>query len=284
MPDKIKSPILILIVLIVLSLTAAGGVFFFLQKEKAKNVAMQEEMDDILTRLRVTENKLDTSNKSIIEISGQLDQAQGKIATLTSDLEQERASKDQALAQADQMRMALEQQKSLKAELDRKLSDAQKQALKLESQLKSLQDEKGELEAKVKSFQEQSGQGVELGKIIVGTEVVASAKQVAAPVAVKKGKPKPKQEVKDEVKDVPAAANLEGKILVVNKDYNFAVLDLGTKEGVNIGDVFSVYRKNKYLGDVKVEKVHDSMSAAGFASADMNTKVVEGDKVVRKAK
>jgi hypothetical protein len=76
----------------------------------------------------------------------------------------------------------------------------------------------------------------------------------------------------------------EGKVLVVNNDYNFIVINLGNKEGVEIGQLFSVYRGNKYIGDVKVEKVHDSMSAAGFVTPDIKDKVNEGDKVVRKNK
>ena len=83
---------------------------------------------------------------------------------------------------------------------------------------------------------------------------------------------------------VSAARSLDGKVLVVNKDYNFLVVNLGAKEGVNVGDVFSVYHNNKYAGDVKVEKVHDAMSAAGFTSADMANKVSEGDRVIPKTK
>jgi hypothetical protein len=73
-------------------------------------------------------------------------------------------------------------------------------------------------------------------------------------------------------------------VLVVNKDYNFAVINLGSKDGVALGNEFAVYRNNKFIGDMKVEKVHDAMSAAGFSSGDMKDKVSEGDKVVQKAK
>ncbi len=274
MPEKIKSPILILIVLIVVSLSAAGGVFFFLQKEKAKNVALQEELDDVLTRLRVTENKLDASAKSVSDLTVKLDQAQGQVSALTSELEKERADKNEALARAEQMRMALEEQKSLRVNLEQKLTEAKKESEKLQSQVKGLQDEKSGLEAKIKAS-ETAGQGVELGKIVVSPETETAKPSVAAV--------KPKKAAQGKVETPKPAAALEGKILVVNKDYNFVVLGLGTKEGVNVGDLFSVYHKNKYIGDVSVEKVHESMSAAGFQSPDMNTKVTEGDKVVRKS-
>jgi hypothetical protein len=71
---------------------------------------------------------------------------------------------------------------------------------------------------------------------------------------------------------------------VINNDYNFAVINLGSKDGIDIGAVFSVYHDNKYIGDVKVEKVHDSMSAVAFVSAEMKSSVYEGDPVVRKTR
>jgi hypothetical protein len=51
-----------------------------------------------------------------------------------------------------------------------------------------------------------------------------------------------------------------------------------------VGDIFSIYHNNKDIGEVKVEKVHDSMAAAGFSASDIKDKVSEGDKVVQKVK
>ena len=73
-------------------------------------------------------------------------------------------------------------------------------------------------------------------------------------------------------------------MLVVNKDYNFAVINVGSKDGVRVGATFSVYHDAEYLGDVKIEKVHDSMAAAGFVTAALKNKIGEGDKVVQKKK
>lgn len=89
-----------------------------------------------------------------------------------------------------------------------------------------------------------------------------------------------KTEVK---KDVQASASkeIEGMVLVINKEYNFVVINLGSNEGIKIDDKFSVYHAGKYVGDVKVEKVHISVSAAGFVSDDLRDKVNEGDKVIQ---
>lgn len=282
MADKPKSPILVLIVLIVVSLALVGGTFFILQKEKAKNVALQEEMEDIKTRLKVTESKLDESKKTIVDLGAKLEQAENQIATLTADLAQEKTSKEEALVKIEQIRVDLDQQKGLRQDLEKKVNQAQKDSEKAQAQLKDLQDKKNELEVKVKDLEEKARQaetqGVELGKIVVSPEGGAPVQKPAKPA-------KPAKPEKEKPTQRPApSSELEGKILVINKDYSFAVINLGSKDGVDIGNVFSVYHSNQYLGDVKVEKVHDSMAAAGFVSADLKSKVNEGDKVVRKTK
>lgn len=91
----------------------------------------------------------------------------------------------------------------------------------------------------------------------------------------------PKAEAKKTV-PAPVSKELEGMVLVINKEYNFAVINLGSNEGVELSDSFSIYHAGKYVGDVKVEKVHNSVSAAGFVADDIKDKVNEGDKVIRK--
>jgi hypothetical protein len=120
--------------------------------------------------------------------------------------------------------------------------------------LKELESTKKAFEEKVKSLEEKV-QNVELGKIVVSPDQKGAEAQPAA------------------------AVKLEGKISVVNKEYNFAVINLGNKDGVNVGDVFSVIHNNKNAGDLKVEKVHDNMSAAGFVTPDLKDIIAEGDRV-----
>jgi hypothetical protein len=124
------------------------------------------------------------------------------------------------------------------------------------------------LESKIKELEAKK---VELGNIVVSPEPKTTKSKATQPKAEKKELSAPAQ-------------GAQGKVLVVNKDYNFAVINLGSKDNVNLDDVFSIYHNDKYVGDIKVEKVHDSMSAAGFLSPDIKDKVNEGDKVVQKVK
>jgi len=135
-----------------------------------------------------------------------------------------------------------------------------------------LDSEKQELQIKVKDLEAKT-QSIELGNVVVSPEP-----------AVKATKTKKQNITKaPATKKVQPPKILEGKVLVVNKDYDFVVVNLGGKDGVRAGQIFSVYHGTKYLGDVKVEKVHDSMAAANF-SVSLKEKISEGDKVVQKVK
>lgn len=52
-----------------------------------------------------------------------------------------------------------------------------------------------------------------------------------------------------------------GKILEVNSEYNFVIINLGKENGIKKGMVFMVYREKKLLGKVEVEEVFGDMSS-----------------------
>lgn len=58
-----------------------------------------------------------------------------------------------------------------------------------------------------------------------------------------------------------AAADYTGKILAVNKENNFVVIDLGEDAGIKVGDTFQVYSGNERIGTVEVIKTSKSVAA-----------------------
>jgi len=54
----------------------------------------------------------------------------------------------------------------------------------------------------------------------------------------------------------------QGRIVKVNDDYKFVVIDLGWEDGVKVGMSFTVYRGDKKIGRVEVIEAHKSVSAA----------------------
>jgi len=280
MLDKSKTPILVLIVLILFSLFLAGGVFYLLQKEKVKTIALETQLGEVKATQKATETKLTESKKLISDLELKLADAQNQIDTLSRSLEQEKAYRQEASAKLAQLSAELEEQKKSRSELEGKLSQAQDDVKTLQSQLKTLDTKKQDLETKLKDLegqlQEVQNRNIELGKVVVTPDVPAyETVGPQGPVAVA---------APEAVEETSAPSGSEGSVLVVNKEYGFAVISLGLRDGIRVGDVFSIYHNNKYTGDVKVDKVHDAMSAAGFLSPEMKDKVSEGDKVIAKTR
>ncbi|MDP2831441.1 MAG: hypothetical protein Q8O02_04265 [Candidatus Omnitrophota bacterium] len=68
-----------------------------------------------------------------------------------------------------------------------------------------------------------------------------------------------------------------GKILAVNLESNFVVIDLGSSSGVKIGDVFNVYRNARFIGAIGVIQIRASISACDIKK--MNIPFKTGDYV-----
>ena len=270
---------IILIVLIVISLALAGGTFYLFQKERGENQKLSTEMQDLKLSIEKTKVDLANSRKEISALELRLKDAQSQIETMGNDLQLEKASKQDALKQIDKLTVDLDQQKSSRAVLETKLNQAQDDLKKTQVRLKDLEARKSDLELKVSELETKSQDlqtkmnEIELGKIVVNPEPTPMPQQPQA----KQGKVKPGK------KQDPAKGP-EGKILVINRDYNFVVINVGSRDGVAVGNVFGVYHGNKYLGDIKVEKIHDSMAAAGFLVPDLKDRVSETDRIVFKSK
>jgi hypothetical protein len=61
---------------------------------------------------------------------------------------------------------------------------------------------------------------------------------------------------------VHTGKRFSGSILVVNRRYDFVVIDLGREHGMETDVVLILHRGSKFLGKVMVEKVYARMSAA----------------------
>ncbi|MFA4889354.1 MAG: hypothetical protein WC628_07275 [Candidatus Omnitrophota bacterium] len=275
-----KAPIIALIALIIISLALAGGGFFLFQKERARAANLEEQVKQISEKQKIAEEDLRKSRGMISELQVKLQGSAAKIDDLTASLDKEKTERLNLAAKQEQLKADLEQQKALRLELEKKFAQAQDEGRKTQNSLKELEAQKKELEQKLKGLEENQPEGVELGNIVVTPELSAAKPgEKAVQPGEKQVSPK---SGKTQAVSIPAA--LEGKVLVVNKEYNFAVINLGSKNGIDVDDSFLVYRNNKYLGEIKVEKIHDAMAAAGFVTKDLKDKLSEGDKVVQKGK
>jgi chromosome segregation ATPase len=269
---KNKIPLIILAILVLSALALAGAGFYLLQQERAKTASLEQELAGLNTKLSITVQQVEDYKKMLTRLESNLQQAKSEINTLTADLAGEKNAKLEAIASIEQLKVDLKQQNQLRLGIEDQVAKLQSEMQKAQTQLGELQAKRVELEDQIKAMQVKATESVQLGEIVVTPESGQKPEQEkTGPLAIKK-----------EAKSV--AEGKEGKILVVNKEYNFVVINLGAKDDINIGDEFVIYHNNKNIGSVSVEKVQEAMSAAGFSPGLVKNKVSEGDKVVQKIK
>ncbi len=78
---------------------------------------------------------------------------------------------------------------------------------------------------------------------------------------------------------VKAAPVLVAKVLMVNKEQAFIVVDLGREDNLRIGDTLSVYRSGEFIGRAEVERVQEKVSAAAILPQWQDVEFEENDEV-----
>lgn len=273
----------VLIVLIIISLASAAGIFYLYQKEYAQNVKLQGQIVELENRQRLTTTQLEASKKIATELELKLQEARIRMDTLAGELEAEKAAHVATSSKVEQFKNDLSKQQSLREDLETRLNQVQEDSKQIKEQIKIMQKQKIVLEEKIKNL-EVGAANVELGKVVVNPESPASAAAQAPKVADEKIIMPQDKPLKGAKKAQPVLAKgQEGKIMIVNKEFNFVVINLGSKDKVNLGDEFVVSRAGKPIGDLKVEKVHEFMSAAGFAG-ELKDLIKENDLVTQKIK
>jgi len=260
-------------------------------KIDALTVTLQEEKD---ARQKATDEGA--------RIKMELDQQK----TLKSDLEKRLGQAEEGLKQSQGLLTELEAKKT---ELETKLRELEAKSRELEEKVKGIElgtivvapeakqektnkkksaaELKQEKEAKkqaelAKKAEEKAKKDAEKARKEADKLRLRAEKEEKARLAneAKKAKKTAEKEQKVVKPAASVPSNLEGSVVVVNKEYNFAVLNIGTKDGVKEGEVFAIYHDDNYIGDTRIEKVHDAMAAAGFITTDLKQKIVEGDRAV----
>ncbi len=221
-----------------------------LQQQVIENEDLQARLQDIQQAKTKVEEDLTRTRKELAESHVQLVkavEAQGALTHTVEDREQEIAHLTNNLTKAQ------EETKALSAQL----AQLQTERDTLKQQLAGLERAKGELESKALELSERPA--VELEKVRVTNE------QSQGSQAASGG-------------GVPAAAT-NGQVVVVNREYDFIVMNLGRNHGLAVGQEFQIVRDNQVLGKVKVEKVYDELSAAAILPESQKDNIREGDTV-----
>ena len=141
-------------------------------------------------------------------------------------------------------------------QLSGQLAQLQTERDTAKQQLADAEEAKGELESKVMELSNERPT-VELEKILVSGDQVRGGQTIFAGGKV----------------------STDGQVVVVNREYDFIVMNLGRNHGLAIGQEFQVFRNDEVMGRVKVEKVYDELSAAAIVQETQPDNIREGDLV-----
>jgi len=251
-------------VLAALSMAVAAVAIVLQRQEYQKRQAKERELTLAIGERDALRNQVEELQrvKSRIEedVAGarrDLAEAQGKIAQATEaqqTLSRWLEERDQHVAQLTQQ---LEQARSESRQAAAKLSELQTERETIRKQLSELQRTKGDLESKMTELSRRPT--VELEKVLV-TDARAPASKVSPAVPAARRSP-------------------DGQVVVINREYDFIVMNLGKNHGLSIGQEFQVVRGDAVLGRVKVEKVYDELSAAAILPESRKDEIHEGDAV-----
>ncbi len=258
MKVRAKIGIILLFIFLVLFLATAVFEFYCYQQEKLVVAALNKELESLRTEKSIADEELEKSEKKIDGLSVQLQGAQEKIGELNGELEKARSQGEKIHVQLEELQSQIQDQQKAKEQWAAK----QGQIDQLKAQLEKAQTSKGELKAELDKLKTER---IALGKIVVAQEQPG---QETAPSAVLSAEQK-----------LSTPFLLEGRVLVVNRKYDFVVIDLGANDRLKPDEVLRVYHRNNHIGDIRVERVQEAMSACGFLSKTVKKKIKVGNKV-----
>lgn len=238
------------LIILILFIVASAVLFIMLNKEKFEKATLQNELAEVLKEKKKLSQDIEELKliKSDLEIKLSGLEAQAKV--LSENYAEEKAQNDvvrSKLAETEKelsgIRSKIETVASEKEKLQEMLVSEKVKYGELKERVDKLVSLKDMLEDKVRDIMNR--QGIELERIVVKAE-----------------------------------GELEGRVLVVNREYNFIVVDIGSKDDIELGSTLTVFRAGRYVGEAQVEKVYDTMSAATIKKESKSGAISVDDSVV----
>jgi len=158
--------------------------------------------------------------------------------------------------------------KNENALLSRELQSLNARKASLEKKVQDLQSGKGELEHRLSEMEAMLTEGVtQIGGL---KQRIDDIKTTAKPGSSDKAEKKESVElpaivVRPQTDSAPKAGSpntsAAGKVLAVNRDNNFVIIDLGQDAGIKAGDALTVYRGDKAIAGIEAIQIRRNISA-----------------------
>ncbi len=234
---------LILILGLIASLVLAANFFIAKEQEKLKRVKAEEELKITIDEKKLVVDKLDEEIKEKETVKQELSQEKKWSGSLQEQIKEKEKQVQEALNKIEgnekivnETLAKFEEEKKRSAKLEQDLQRAGSKLSLLVRENKSLRQE---LRSKASSLTP----AIELEKIVVTTSPL-----------------NPK----------------EGKILAVNKEFDFIVINLGVDD-MKVGERVSIIREGKLIAEAQVERVEEKVCAATVLPEYKQVEIKESD-------
>ena len=250
---KFSGAKIITVISVIISIVCIGAsmaLFTIAKSDRADKIRFQDKLVEVEKAKKQLSREIEELKLIKDDLEIKLSGLESQTKLLAEKYEKEKSQND---VTRDKLSKKEKEHNDIKARLDSVIREKEDIQMLLDgktakyNQLKERVDKlvevKNALEGKVKNIIEK--QGIELERIVVKVE-----------------------------------GGLEGKVLVVNRDYNFIVADIGTSEDINLSDILTIFRNGKYVGEAQVEKIYATMSAATIIKETKAGTIRVNDKVI----
>lgn len=255
-----------------------------------KKTDLELQLDSIRNELRSLKN----ANDRLMREKGALEM---EITNLNNDREELKRQIEYNQKVTDGITQELVRERNDKMRIFNNMKSIKTENSVLMRQLKSVNSKKAELEKKMDSLQqENSGFQRKFGemetiltdrmsqidslknKLDVAATGAApeEAQQKKGPVELPPIVVRPQTEKTSIKQDVPSASP-SGKVLAINRENSFVVINIGQDTGINAGDGMKVYRDDKEIARLEVIQVRREISACDIKSESSSIRI--GDTV-----
>ena len=269
MGQKVKIALIILTSILVISFVVILQLSMTKQslegniaKLSDENGSLRKQLDGLMNEKKKVEEQINSVNDKLNNLSKEKEDLEKNIGALTAELEKEKQAN---LQSQESMKPIIDENASLKGQvedLNSRKDALANQLAELQTKNKNLEDKLNEVD---KLLKEKIAQVDSIKKKIEQAETVAApivkkdSSVELSPIVVRASS----AQALTSTQEAPLQkTGVEGKILAVNNDNGFVVVDLGKTQGVSLGDVFKAYNKNnKAVANLQVIQVRDNISA-----------------------
>ena len=254
--------IVLILVAVVSIVSAVFAVMGFIGKEREymKRVVMEDKLALTLKEKKTLEKDLEAAKSAKTLMETKITKFEEKAKELSSQLEEAKQKSESTNLELEakktelaKIKVDLENEKKEKLNISKKLDSLQSDYDKIKREASKLTNENMDLEKKITELQEKPS--VNLDKIVVNSNEGAAAEQAQKPV-------------------------MQGKVLVVNKEYSFIVSDIGQDKNIQKGMKFDVMDGPKFLGQAEIDKIYDTMSSAAILPGGKINDMKKGNVIV----